>query len=70
MSSSNVFFFFFYRESFYFYTVPQGATDRFSDFVGFIMSFPWLCGPFGQLLCTSWNWKFDYNTMLLYPRTK
>ena len=41
--------------------------QQFSDFVGFIMSYPGLCGfldsPFsssGQLLCTSWNWKFHY----------
>ena len=59
------------------YTVPQGTTlDEFSDFVGFIVSYRRLCGfldspsslssllaSFCELFC-SWNWKFDYNTML------
>jgi len=36
-----------------FYAVPQGETDKFSDFVGFIMSYRGLCGfhdsPFSLL---------------------
>lgn len=43
----------FYWEYLCFYTVPQGATDKFSDFVGFIMSYRGLCGfhdsPFSLL---------------------
>ena len=43
----------FYWESLCFYTVLQGATDKFSDFVDFIMSYRGLCGflvsPFSLL---------------------
>ena len=56
------------------FTVPQGTTDKFSDFVGFIMSYRGLCGflhssfsllaSFCVSLCIFWNWKFDYNTTL------
>ena len=36
-----------------------GGGDKFSDFVGFIVTYRGLCGFldsfFSQLLCTSWN---------------
>ena len=57
MSSNNLFV---YWKYLCFYTVPQGATDNFSDFVGFIVSYRGLCGFLGSIfslsasfLCTS-----------------
>ena len=59
----------FHWECLCFYAVPQGARDKFSDFVGFIVSHRGQCvgfmiPHFSQLLRTSWNWKFDYSTTL------
>ena len=41
--------FLFYWEYLCFYIVPQGATDNFSDFVGFIMSYRGSCGFLNSL---------------------
>lgn len=56
----------FLREYLCLYTVPPGTTDKFSDSVGFNMSYRRLCvaswfpfKAFDQFLRASWNWKFD-----------